>query len=179
MSKVKLFIAVTLDGKIARPDGSVAWLEEYPNPDGLDYGYTDFYASIGTVVMGRKTYQEILGFDVPWPYADAQTLVVSSNSALETPTPQTSVIPDIDPTSLRRLTSEAKGDIWIIGGGQLIRSVLNAGLVDEMTLTIIPRVLGEGIALFPEGCAETHFTVQSAEAFPSGFVNLVYTRKEP
>lgn len=177
MSKVKLFIATSLDGKIARPDGSVAWLEEYPNPEGLDYGYTDFYASIGTVVMGRKTYEEILGYDVPWPYPNARTYIVTSNPGLSTPTTKTELLHTIDEADVRRLAEDTEGDLWLVGGGKLISAFLNAGLVDEITLTVIPRILGAGIPLFPEGCAETHFNVKSAEAFPSGFVNLIYTRK--
>jgi dihydrofolate reductase len=177
MSKVKLFIAASLDGKIARPDGSVSWLEEYPNPEGLDYGYTDFYASIGTVVMGRKTYEEILGYDVPWPYPDAQTYVVTSNADLAISSPKTKLLHKIDEADVRRLASETEGDLWLVGGGEIISAFLKAGLVDEITLTVIPRILGAGIPLFPDGCPETHFNVKSAEAFSSGFVNLVYTPK--
>ena len=177
MSKVKLFIAASLDGKIARPDGSVSWLEEYPNPGGQDYGYNDFYAGVGAVVMGRKTYAEILGFDVPWPYANASTYVITSNPELETPTPKTSLLHGIDVTAVRGIAESSGGYVWVVGGGEIISSFFNAGLVDELTLTIIPRILGPGVPLFPKGTPETHLTLKSVASFPSGFVNLIYARK--
>lgn len=177
MNKIQLFIAASLDGKIARPDGSVAWLEEYPNPDRRDYGYGDFYAGIGTVVMGRKTYEEILGFDVPWPYPDARTYVLTSSKELATPTPKTDLLHGIAPDTIRRIADTSDGNVWVVGGGEIISAFLTAGLVDEMTLTVIPRILGAGVPLFPDSTPETHLKLLSAEAFPSGFVNLIYTRK--
>ena len=68
MPKIKLYIAATIDGFIAREDGSLDWLNNHPNPDQLDYGYADFMSRIDTVIMGRKTYEEVLGFGVEWPY---------------------------------------------------------------------------------------------------------------
>lgn len=178
MNKVKLFIAASLDGKIARPDGSVAWLEEYPNPDGEDYGYGNFLAGVGTVVMGRKTYEEILGFGVAWPYPDAKTFVVTTNKTYSTSTPQTGLLTEINAANINDLTSKAGGDVWLVGGGEIISAFLSEGLVDEMTLTVIPRILGDGIPLFPKGCPETHLELKSAAPFPSGFVNLIYSRKK-
>lgn len=177
MSQLKLFIAASLDGKIARPDGSVSWLEEYPNPDGEDYGYGKFYAGVGAVVMGRKTYAEILGFDVPWPYANASTYVITSDGELETPTPNTSLLHSIDTDAIRQIAKSTKGYVWVVGGGEIISAFLAAGLVDELTLTVIPRILGAGIPLFPPSTPETHLELKSAQSFPSGFVNLVYVRK--
>ncbi len=176
MSKVQLFIAASLDGKIARPDGDVSWLEEYPNPDGQDYGYGSFYAGIGTVVMGRKTYEDILGFDVPWPYANARTYVITSDKDLATPSPKTALLHSIDAAAIGKITDASTGNVWVVGGGKIISAFLSADLVDELTLTVIPRILGAGIPLFPETTPETHLKLKTAEPFPSGFVNLVYTR---
>lgn len=69
-SKIKLYVASSLDGFIARKNGELDWLMEHPNPNQLDYGYAEFLNGIDTVLMGRKTYEEILAFDVEWPYAD-------------------------------------------------------------------------------------------------------------
>jgi dihydrofolate reductase len=177
MSKVQLFIAASLDGKIARPNGDVSWLEEYPNPDGQDYGYGAFYAGVGTVIMGRKTYEDILGFGVPWPYANARTYVVTSDEKLATPTPKTALLHGIDTATVREITKASAGNVWVVGGGKIISAFLSTDLVDELTLTVIPRVLGRGIPLFPEDTPETHLELKSAEAFSSGFVNLIYARK--
>lgn len=176
-SEVKLYIAASLDGKIARPDGSVDWLHEYPTPEGEDYGYGKFYASIGTVVMGRKTYEEILGYDVDWPYPDARTVVVTSDPDLATPTPNTVLLHGIEAATIRSLAEETDGHLWLVGGGHLIAAFLTAGLIDEMTVTLIPKVLGAGIPLFPDNCPETEFKLLSAESFSSGFVNLIYSRR--
>lgn len=79
MKKTKLFIATSIDGYIARKDGTLDWLDAIPNPDQLDYGYYAFYETVDTILMGRKTYEEVLGFGVDWPYPDCKTYVVSSN----------------------------------------------------------------------------------------------------
>ncbi|WP_269848941.1 dihydrofolate reductase family protein [Methanosarcina horonobensis] len=72
--RIKLYIACSLDGYIARKDGSIDWLIEYENNSETDYGYSEFYASIGTVLMGRKTYEQVLGFG-DWPYGEKKTYV--------------------------------------------------------------------------------------------------------
>lgn len=177
MNKVQLFIAASLDGKIARPDGDVSWLEEYPNPDGQDYGYGNFYAGVGTVIMGRKTYDEILGFDVPWPYANVRTYVITSNKKLTQSTPKTTLLHGVDAAAIGKITAASEGNVWVVGGGKIISAFLSANLVDELTLTVIPRILGQGVPLFPEDTPETHLDLKSAEPFPSGFVNLIYARK--
>ncbi|MEO0732270.1 MAG: dihydrofolate reductase family protein [Bacteroidota bacterium] len=172
MSKVKLYIATSLDGKIARPDGSVAWLDEHPHPEGADYGYTDFYATLGAVVMGRKTYEEVLGFDVPWPYSEKRSYVFTTQENYAPSTPDTFVLSSLD--SLEEVKTTVTGDTWIVGGGQLIALFLRQSLIDEMTLTVFPKILGQGIPLFPAGIPETDFTLRSAEAFSNGLVNLLY-----
>ena len=68
MPKVVLFTATTLDGYIARPDGNLDWLIEFPNPDNLDYGYSDFMLGVGSIIMGKNTYNEILSYGIDWPY---------------------------------------------------------------------------------------------------------------
>ena len=75
-------MAMSLDGKIAKSDGDVQWLDEIPNPDQLDYGYYNFYATIDTTLMGNKTYQEVLGFGVAFPYPDKQNFVFTRNTVL-------------------------------------------------------------------------------------------------
>jgi len=78
MSSIKLYIATTIDGFIAREDGSLDWLEELPNPNQINYGYTDFYATVDKVAIGRKIYEEVLGFGVNWPYEDCKTYVITT-----------------------------------------------------------------------------------------------------
>ena len=80
MKKVKLYIAASIDSYIARPDGDLEWLTGFPNPSKTDYGYKDFFASVDAVIMGNRTYQDILLMDVLWPYKDKETYVVSHHA---------------------------------------------------------------------------------------------------
>ena len=176
MKKLQLYIATSLDGYVARPDGSLDWLTQFPNPDQLDYGYPEFYAGIDTVVMGRKTYEEILGFDVPWPYADCTSYVVSSNADLPLKTEDTKLLGGNFAEALKEEKTKDGKNIWLVGGGGLVKACMEHELVDELIWTIIPVVLGEGIPLFPKGVKETSFKLTKAEGLSTGAVMLWYAR---
>ena len=90
MSKVTLFIATTLDGKIARQNGELDWLMNRPNPNQLDFGYHEFLGTVGTIVLGKTTYNKILGFGVDWPYTGIPVYVVTTDPKFQTKTPDTS-----------------------------------------------------------------------------------------
>lgn len=92
MSKTTLYIATTLDGKIARKDGRLDWLFALANPNQIDHGYADFLKSIGTTIMGKNTYNEILGFGVEWPYNGLDSYIVTTNKEFEAKTPETYII---------------------------------------------------------------------------------------
>ena len=78
MRKIISYIAMSIDGKIAKANGDISWLEEIPNPNNDDYGYAEFYNSIDTTLMGRITYEQVIGFDVPFPYPDKTNYVFTS-----------------------------------------------------------------------------------------------------
>jgi len=177
MTKTKLYIATTLDGFIAREDGSLDWLDELSNPNQTDYGYGEFYATIDTVVMGRKTYEDVLGFGVDWPYADSKTYVVTSKPDYQTKTENTSVIHQISTETIASLKAESEKNIWVVGGGKVITAMLNQGQIDEMMLCLIPTILGKGIQLFPDNPVETKFDLINTESFETGAVILTYSKK--
>jgi dihydrofolate reductase len=176
-SKIKLYIATTLDGFIAREDGSLDWLHDHPNPNKTDYGYSRFMETIDTVIIGRKTYEEVLGFGVDWPYSTCTTYVITTRSDFKPNTASTSVINRIERQGLDRIRSESQKDIWLMGGGEVITSCLNLGQVDEMILFIMPVILGKGIRLFPGESLETGFELAQAESFETGVVGLTYRKK--
>jgi dihydrofolate reductase len=176
MSQIRLYIAASLDGFIARTDGSIDWLTALPNPDGNDYGYGDFYAGIDTVVMGRRTYEEVLGFGVPWPYPECRTWVASSQTGYPVSTPNTLLLPAIDAASVEGLRAGSTRGIWIVGGGEVIRAFLRLGTVDEMLLCTIPLILGGGIPLFPSGTPEYRWHLTGTEAYRSGAVKLKFRK---
>ena len=173
MRKVKLFTAVTLDGYIARPDGNLDWLNALGDPEGADYGYGALMASIDTVIMGRTTYQEVLGFGVEWPYSACDSLIVSSNPDLDTPTENTRRVA-CDAALFGEMKNGTGKDIWLVGGGKLVQFFLDHGLIDEMILSVTPIVLGEGIPLFPSPTKETSFELTHSESYANGIVNLEY-----
>lgn len=85
MGKIKVYIAASLDGYIARPDGDLDWLTEFPNPTKEDYGYNEMLTSVDTVIMGGRTYHELSCMDILWPYKDKKTFVVSHKAIAATP----------------------------------------------------------------------------------------------
>jgi len=97
MAVFKLFIAQSLDGYIASSDGSIDWLESWPNPDESDHGYQEFYDQIGTVLMGRATYEKVLSFeDIPWHYGDCDCIVFTRQKDLPIGSPRTILLDKID-----------------------------------------------------------------------------------
>lgn len=142
MSKVVLYIAATLDGFIARTDGSFDFLEPYDHK-GTDYGYHEFYSQVDTILMGADTYRQLLSFD-KWLYQGKDTFVFSSTAP--------DIIPGVEiwdgtPKALMERLGDRKV-IWLVGGGKLIASFLNDDLVDSAVVTLIPVLLGKGIPLF-------------------------------
>ncbi|MCU7551430.1 dihydrofolate reductase family protein [Chitinophagaceae bacterium LB-8] len=178
MSRVILYIATSLDGFIARPDGNIDWLNSVPNPATGDYGYTELLESIGTMFMGRKTYDEVIGFGIEWPYPGIDTFVVTTDKNLEIKSPNTYLLTENIKDFVTELKKNAEKDIWLVGGGQLITTFINNGLLDRMIITIIPKLIGEGIPLFAENTAETVWKLIKTEPFDTGLVNLTYDKAE-
>jgi dihydrofolate reductase len=178
MGKIKLFIAVTIDGFIAREDGSIGWLDDMENPDGSDHGYKKFYETIGTVVIGRKTYEQIIGFGLSWPYADSKSLVITRNKDYKTSTENTGIITEIDTRLIETLRLKEGKDVWLVGGGEIITQFIKERAIDEMILSIVPRMLGRGIRLFHEDSMDTLFELVDSESFATGIVNLSYRKKK-
>ena len=165
MRELKLYIAASLDGYIAGPNGEIDWLE---GAGELDYGYGEFYESIDTTLMGRATYQVTLS--VPeFPYPDKTNYVLTRSA----PPPDTGhvrfVSGDIAGFA-RSLKDQAGESIWLVGGGQVNTIMLNAGLIDEIILTSFPVVLGDGIPLFAPGASRAGFETVGCEAFETGLV---------
>lgn len=177
MTKIQLYIASTIDGYIAREDGSLDWLHALPNPDHLDYGYADFIAGVDTVVMGRSTYEEILGFGVERPYGDCTTYVLTSRDDYVAQTPHTQIVHKLTDERIQQIRAHSTQNIRIVGGGKLITACLDHGAIDEMIISLIPIVLGSGIPLFPGSPTQTNFGLIHTESFSTGVVNLTYQRQ--
>jgi dihydrofolate reductase len=178
MKKVILYIACSLDGFIADEQGRVEWLESLPNPTGTDHGYAAFLEEIDTVVMGRKTYEKILGMDVDWPYSPFKTIVFSKSWKGKAMSPQTEIITNLTSESILAIRNRSNKDIWIVGGGMLVARLLAMSAIDEIRLFIAPVILGRGIPLFSEGTPASTWMCEDTVRFDSGIVQITYKRQQ-
>ncbi len=167
--RCSVFIATSLDGYIARSDGGIDWLSVVERP-GEDYGFGEFYGSVDALVLGRKTWETALGFP-EWPYA-GKRVVVMSREAREGRHGE-----EFHRGSPEELAAALRADgvrRVYVDGGATIRGFLAAGLIDDLTVSVIPVLLGAGITLFGEGVPETRLTLQGSRAYESGLVQLRY-----
>lgn len=169
--RVKLYIACSLDGFIAREDGSIDWLTEYENNPETDYGYSEFYASIGTVLMGRKTYEQVLSFG-DWPYAEKRTCVFTGQKEPLSREKRVEFVSDNVGEFMRRLKGNTDEDIWLVGGSQLIRAFLEEDLVEDLIVFIVPVILGSGIPLFDRVGKEIKLRTGSIKRYENGLVRI-------
>jgi dihydrofolate reductase len=165
--KVRLFIATSLDGYLAGPGGSLDWLF-----GDADYGYDEFIAGIDTLAMGRRTYDVVRSLG-EWPY-DGIAAWVFTRAGSPPHDGNVSFTAAAPADWLRGIESAAGRDIWIVGGGELIREFLDARLVDEMTIAVHPVVLGGGAPLFPPGSARRRLRLAQVRSYPSGLVSSTY-----
>jgi dihydrofolate reductase len=165
--RVRLFIATSLDGYIAGPDGSLDWLF-----GDADYGYDEFIAGIDTLAMGRRTYEVVKALG-EWPYEGLATTVFTRQERMPhdpnvtfTARPPQDWLHEVEPVPGK--------DVWVVGGGELIRDFMNARLVDEVTLAVHPFVLGGGTPLFPPGSPRHKLRLAHVHSYPSGLVSSTY-----
>jgi len=140
---IRGYIASTLDGFIAAPDHSFAFLDPYSAEDA---DYAAFYAEIGTLVMGRSTYDVCRAMD-PWPYAGKRTIVVTSRPVDDLPERAEVWSSTVD--ALIAHLKEAEQDVWVVGGGRLQQAFIDRDALDCLDQFIVPVILGAGIPLYP------------------------------
>ncbi len=172
----KVFIATSLDGYIADKNGNIDWLHSIPNPENDDMGYSDFMSAVDALIMGRNTFETVCGFGIPWPYA--KPVFVLSNSLKSIP-------PDLEGKvflvkgSLKEVIDSIKDNGFsqiYIDGGKTIQSFLKEDLIDEMTITVIPKLLGGGTPLFSELPKRLNFGCINSKIFLNKVVQCHYKR---
>jgi dihydrofolate reductase len=175
-ARCSVFIATSLDGYIARLDGSIDWLESANRrvPAGEDCGYGAFMRSVDALVMGRNTFELALTFD-PWPYADTKVVVLSSRPVTipDRLAPTVAASSEAPADLVARLTASGHSHLYV-DGGRTIQRFLAAGLIDEMTITLIPVLLGAGRPLFGPLARDIGLTLVSSVAYDFGFVQNRY-----
>ena len=170
--KVIVHIAASADGYIARPDGDLDWLTSRPAPAGF-YGLNAFEKSIDTKLLGRKTYEESLRLGAKFGGKD-RTIVFSRQARpAGAPAGVEFVNGDIG-AFVQRLREQPGKDIWLMGGGDLIASFLDARAIDEFVISVVPVFLGDGIPLIARRHRQVPLELQSTERFADGLVQLHY-----
>ncbi len=169
MKKVILFIATSLDGYVARTDGAIDWLFT-----DADYGYTPFLASVDTIWMGNKTYQQLLTFG-DFPYENKQNFVFTRNTHLIQDENVTFVSENLVTFATKAKLEETDGNIWLVGGSEIINALIH--LIDEYIIFAHPIILGDGIPLFPKGITSIPLKTVSTEVFPSGLIRMTLLKK--
>jgi len=170
-----VFIATSLDGFIARPDGGIDWLTSGSSPEsGEDYGYAEFINTIDALVMGRKTYEVVASF-AKWPYGKRSVYVLSSGyQEAGVALSQTVTGTAASPEKLARLLSSQGVRRVYVDGGKTIQGFLRVGLINDMTITLVPILLGEGIPLFGKTGRVIRLRHLETKSYPNGFVQSRY-----
>ena len=174
--KNSIYIATSLDGYIADRNGKIEWLDSIPIPENEDMGYVEFTNHIDAIIMGRTTFETVLGFDVDWPYQ--KPVFVLSNSLSEIPQSHkgkaylikgnlTEILGQIHKKGYFRL---------YIDGGIAIQSFLKEDLIDEMIITNFPMLLGGGSPLFAELPKELAFELVGSKVYANHLVQRHYRR---
>lgn len=166
-------IAVSLDGKIARADGSFDWLEAYPPQE---FGLDAFLAKVDAILMGRDTYEVVRGFG-EWPHPGKPTIVLTNRPLEDAPAGVEARSGDLAAVAAE-LEARGYGRVWVEGGGQVIRGMVAAGKFDVLEMAIVPIVLGDGIPLFPSGTPEFGLDLVTCEPRSGGALHVVYKRAQ-
>ena len=174
MSRVRVFIACSLDGFIAGPGDDLSWLPGPPEGSGEDYGWGQFIGGIGCLLMGRGTYDAVAAMGVDWPHTERDTLVATHRPLDGAPPRVEPIAGSIDELVERAKERAAPGDVYI-DGGHLIRQALDRGLVDELIVTVCPTVLGAGSPLFAGAGRRHALHLAAHRELPGGLVQLTYT----
>jgi dihydrofolate reductase len=174
--RIIAYLATSADGFIARKDGSIDWLDR-PRPKG-NYGMGDFVRSIDTILIGRKTWEHALamtGGESPASFSPGGVRhYVFSKAKPRLKTPGAELVKEPVPDFAKRLRSEPGKDVWMMGGGALIASFLDAGELDAFSIHVVPVLIGEGIPLLSPRRRLVRLKLTDTTTFPDGVVHLGY-----
>jgi dihydrofolate reductase len=171
MLEIVYYVAASVDGYLAPPDGSLDWLSPFES-SGEDYGFADFYESVDSVFVGSRTYEQALDFP-QWPYAGKRTWVFSQRDLREADSMVT-----VTTGTPEQVAAEAASlrfrRAWLVGGGALAESFESAGLITEYIVSVLPVVLGAGIGLFGAAGGMETLELLDSRRFPDGVVQNRY-----
>jgi dihydrofolate reductase len=173
VGKITLYIATSVDGYIADEDGSVVWLEEFEDSASDDdiEDFTTFYESVDCLVMGAKTYEQVLTFG-EWPYDDNPTYVFTHRDL----SPATDSVEFVsqDVADFSTAVKQQHSHIWLVGGAHIAQSFLAEHEIDELRLSLVPVLLGSGVSLFAEEHDQQRLRLLGTKPRDTGIVEHHY-----
>ncbi len=172
--QVVLYIAMSLDGYIAKDQDNIDFLSKVESP-GEDYGYADFQNTVDTLIWGRKTYDKVLSFGIDFPHQDKKCYVLSKTRTGQDQniTYYNGPVKDL----ITQLKQQPGKNIYCDGGGELVYELLKDSLIDKLGISIIPHLVGTGVRLFKDGLPEQNLKFKKSITFPSGLVQLWYEKE--
>lgn len=175
MNKLILYIAMSLDGYIAEKDGSIGFLEETPGPS-PDLDYENFYHSLQAIILGGKTYRQVKNELSPdkWPYEGMPCYVCTRQQHPYDPNVQFISLPSGQQV-LDFIHKKHSGNIWLMGGGEIVRCFMRENLIDRYYIYVMPTILGNGIPLFPAGFQKVNLKLESCKNIGE-IVELIYQK---
>lgn len=171
MGKIIYNVATTLDGFIAGRDHDVSWCFT-----DADYGFSAFLESVEVILMGRTSYDVMKSLG-PVPFSDKKIIVFTRTPPAESPDPMVTFTAESPEIVAARIKTDTERNIWLFGGAKIATILLNAGLVNEMVLSVHPIIAGAGVPLFSSDAVPSAFKFVRADTYPSGLVQMVYRQK--
>ncbi|MGL4942227.1 MAG: dihydrofolate reductase family protein [Thermoguttaceae bacterium] len=176
--KISMYVAISLDGFIAKLDGSIDWLTDDVSQTDIenDDNYREFFASVDAIVMGGKTFRQVLTFG-NWQYRGKKCVVVSRTET-KTDVPDLVFTVDTPEQIVERLQRENCQHVWVMGGGEIHSLFLRAELIDEMRIFVMPKILGEGVPLFAPPVPEMKWKLLAMKCWRDQIVELRYEKRQ-
>lgn len=166
-------MATSLDGYIATPDGGIEWLSPFEGSE-VTSSYSRFYSSVDALVMGRRTYEQVLELG-EWPYP-GKPCWVFSRRRLEVTRPEVTVTAQAPSAAVSELEARGLRRIWLVGGSELAGAFRAEGLITEYIVTVVPAILGAGIPLLASRGPMERLRLVASQPCPNGLVELTYVR---
>jgi dihydrofolate reductase len=169
MRKIRYSVAMSLDGYIAGPNGEADWIVADPA-----FNFADLWAQFDTLLMGRRTYQvAVARFGKKGGFQGKKTFV-ASRTLHQADYPNATILFDLTRDWIQQLRSQPGKDVWLMGGGEIFQLLLGMQEIDLVEVSIVPILLGGGVAMLPSPATQTRLTLASHKAYPSGLISLVY-----
>jgi dihydrofolate reductase len=173
MANLRVYIACSIDGFIAGPGGDLSWLPQPAPNSGTDYGWGAFISTIGCVLMGRGTYDAVASMQIDWPHPDKETVIATHRPLGGAPERVMGAQGSVAELVAAAKERAGNKDVYL-DGGDLIRQALDAGLIDELIITLCPVVLGAGHPLFAGTLKRHQFELIRQTELPGGLVQVTY-----